>query len=160
MALAPQPTFSQSQPIIYNLQSVLPIHWSITYFNSIDRCWIDIVFSLYPFWHIIRFDMHGYGYAYLTVLCFQKPFRFIFHINRFLCLIKITLVSILFRILLTQLRTHVYREPLSPWHTHQIPIFDWYYKFDTQEQVLCYHYWWLFIDPMHSPLYRSNIGRV
>ena len=43
---------------------------------------------------------------------------------------KVSLVSIWFRMVLTQIITQVYKK-FSPGHTHQISMFDWYYNFDT-----------------------------
>ena len=40
--------------------------------------------------------------------------------------------------------TPVYKR-FSPWHTHQISIFDWYHNFDTQGWFLPYH----FVDADH-----------
>jgi hypothetical protein len=30
---------------------------------------------------------------------------------------------------------------LTPWHTHQISIFDWYYDFGVHRWALWYHCW-------------------
>ena len=40
---------------------------------------------------------------------------------------------------------------LSPWHTHQNPIFNWYYTFDTHGQVLWHGCWCWYIHLYTRP---------
>ena len=60
------------------------------------------------------------------------------------------LVSIWFRMVLTQIINWIQKESQLEIVTHQISLFNWCYSFDTHTWVLWYHYWcWILIAYIH-----------
>ena len=64
---------------------------------------------------------------------------------------QVALVSIWFRMLMTQTTTHLE-------DTHQISIFDWYYNFDTNRVSSLIPLLMSIIDTLHSPTHWSKTG--